>query len=57
MLVEEELLAKELARKLLSWKHSGFSLHNGKPAKRNDADGLKRVRRLPRVTWSKATRG
>ena len=43
MLVEEELLAKELARKLLSWKHSGFSVHNGKPIKRNDIDGLKRV--------------
>ena len=36
MLVEEELLAEELARKLLSWKHSGFSVHNGKPIKRND---------------------
>lgn len=43
MLVEEELLAKELARKLLSWKHSGFSVHNGKPIKRNDIEGLKRV--------------
>ncbi|MBL7189775.1 MAG: transposase [Phycisphaerae bacterium] len=43
MLVEEELLAEELARKLLSWKHSGFSVHNGKPIKRNDTAGLKRV--------------
>ena len=43
MLVEEGLLAEELARKLLSWKHSGFSVHNGKPVKRNDTDGLKRV--------------
>jgi hypothetical protein len=43
MLVEEELLAEELACKLLKWKHSGFSVHNGKPVKRNDTDGLKRV--------------
>ena len=43
MLVEEELLAEELARKLVSWKHSGFSVYNGKPIKRNDTDGLKRV--------------
>lgn len=43
MLLEEELLAEELARKLLGWKHSGFSVHNGKPVKRNDAEGLERV--------------
>lgn len=43
MLVDEELLAEELARKLLGWKHSGFSIHNGKPVKRNDTDGLERV--------------
>ena len=43
MLVEEELLAPELARKLLGWKHSGFSVHNGKPLRRDDAAGLERV--------------
>jgi len=43
MLVEEALLAPELARKLLGWKHSGFSVHNGKPLRRDDADGLERV--------------
>ena len=43
MLVEEELLAPEMARKLLGWKHSGFSVHNGKPLRRDDADGLERV--------------
>jgi len=43
MLVEEELLAPDLARKLLGWKHSGFSMHNGKPLRRDDADGLERV--------------
>ena len=32
-----------MARKLLSWKHSGFSVHNGKPLRREDADGLERV--------------
>ena len=31
MLVEEELLAPELARKLLGWKHSGFRVRNGSP--------------------------
>ena len=39
----DDFLAEELARKLLSWKHSGFSVHNGKPIKRDDADGLQRV--------------
>jgi len=43
MLVEEELLAPEMARKLLGWKHSGFSVHNGKPLRRDDAAGLERV--------------
>jgi len=43
MLVEEELLAPELARKLLGWKHSGFSVHNGKPLRRDDAASLERV--------------
>ncbi len=43
MLVEEDLLAEDMARKLLKWKHSGFSVHNGKPIKRNDTEGLERV--------------
>jgi hypothetical protein len=43
MLVEEGLLAEDMARKLLKWKHSGFSVHNGKPIKRNDTEGLERV--------------
>ena len=43
MLVEEELLAPEMARRLLGWKHSGFSVHNGKPLRRDDAAGLERV--------------
>jgi len=43
MLVEEEFLAEKLACKLLSWKHSGFSVHNGKPVKRGDDEGLERV--------------
>ena len=49
MLVEEELLAPELARKLLSWKHSGFSVHNGKPLRREDAAGLERVAQYTRL--------
>ncbi len=32
-----------MARKLLSWKHSGFSVHNGKPVRRQDAAGRERV--------------
>ena len=43
MLFEEGLLAEKLADNLLGWKHSGFSVYNGKPIKRNDTDGLKRV--------------
>ena len=43
MLVEEELLAPELARKLLGWKHSGFSVYNGTPLRRDDAASLERV--------------
>jgi hypothetical protein len=43
MLVKEELLAPEMARKLLGWKHSGFSVHNGRPLRRDDAAGLERV--------------
>lgn len=43
MLVEEDLLAEDLACKLLGWKHSGFSVHNGKPIKRDDPEELERV--------------
>ena len=32
MLVEEELLAPEMARKLLGWKHSGFSVQQRQAA-------------------------
>lgn len=48
-LVEEELLAPEMARKLLGWKHSGFSVYNGKPLRRDDAEGLERVARYTRL--------
>ena len=30
MLVNEGLLAEEMGRKLLGWRHSGFSIHNGR---------------------------
>ena len=43
MLAAEGPLGEEMARKLLSWRHSGFSVHNGKPIKRGDDDGLERV--------------
>lgn len=43
MLVKEGRLAPEMARKLLGWKHSGFSVYNGQPIRRDDDDGLERV--------------
>jgi len=54
MLVDEELLAPELARKLLSWKHSGFSAHNGKPLGREDAATFTRA--APGTAWEKPER-
>ena len=43
MLVAERKLAKDLAGKLLSWRHSGFSVHNGNPVKREARLGLERL--------------
>jgi hypothetical protein len=41
MLFEEGMIAEELAENMRSWKHSGFSVHCGKPIKACDADGRK----------------
>jgi hypothetical protein len=57
MLVEEELLAPDLARKLPVWKHSGFSVHNGKPLRRDDAAGLERAAQYTRLPRSALARG
>lgn len=43
MLVKEGRLAKELGKKLMSWKNSGFSAHHGQPVKREDQQGLERL--------------
>ena len=43
MLVAEGKLAKELGKKLLSWRHSGFSVDHGQPVKREDKAGLERL--------------
>ena len=43
MLVAERQLAKDLAGKLLSWRHSGFSVHSGNPVKRGERSGLERL--------------
>ncbi len=41
MLLEEEMISEELVENIRSWKHSGFSVHCGKPIKACDADGRK----------------
>ena len=41
MLLEEGMISKELVENMNSWKHSGFSVHCGKPIKACDADGRK----------------
>jgi hypothetical protein len=38
MLLKEEMISKELVENMCSWKHSGFSVHCGKPIKTCDAD-------------------
>ena len=51
MLVDEELLAEEIgaqtlqleAQRVPARSASGGSVHNGKPVKRNDTEGLERV--------------
>jgi hypothetical protein len=40
-LLEEGMISEELVENMRSWKHSGFSVHCGKPIKACDADGRK----------------
>lgn len=39
MLKEEGKIADDLIRKLMSWRHSGFSVHNGVRVRRDDDGG------------------
>ena len=39
MLLEENMISHELVKKMSSWKHSGFSVHGGKPIKADDTNG------------------
>ncbi|HQT95522.1 MAG TPA: transposase [Thermoanaerobaculaceae bacterium] len=41
----EGLLSEERARLLLSWRHSGFSVHTSVTVPRDDRDGLERLTR------------
>ena len=41
MLLEEGMISKELVENMNSWKHSGFSVHCGKPVKADDINGRK----------------
>jgi len=40
MLLEEKLIAKDMALKILSWKHSGFSVHTNVRIGSDDKKGL-----------------
>jgi len=44
-LMDEGLLTEERARLLLSWRRSGFSVHNGVTVGADDPDGLERLAR------------
>ena len=53
MLQDQELLSDELAEKLYSWKHSGFSVHAGDPIKPDQKLALERTARyIIRNTFS-----
>ena len=41
MLLEEGMISEELVENMNSWKHSGFSVHCGKPIKACDDNGRK----------------
>ena len=41
MLLKEGMISEELVENMRFWKHSGFSVHCGKPTKACDADGRK----------------
>jgi hypothetical protein len=41
MLLEENMISEELVENMNSWKHSGFSVHCGKPVKADDINGRK----------------
>ncbi len=41
MLLKENMISKELVDNMRNWKHSGFSVHRGKPINADDPDGRK----------------
>jgi hypothetical protein len=43
MLLEEDMISKELVEKMSSWKHSGFSVHSGSSVKTEDEDSRKKL--------------
>lgn len=43
LLVKEGVLAKELAEKQRTWKHSGFSVYRGPVVRSSDQEGLERI--------------
>jgi hypothetical protein len=43
MLKEEGKIGDGRIRKLLSWRHSGFNVHNGVRVKRSDEEGRERI--------------
>ena len=43
MLKKEGKIADKLINKLMSWKHTGFSVHNGVPIAKDDEKGKENV--------------
>ncbi len=41
MLLKENMISEELVENMRNWKHSGFSVHCGKPIKADDTNGRK----------------
>ncbi|MCK4543606.1 MAG: transposase [Spirochaetales bacterium] len=41
MLIQEDALSEEMAKKILSWKHSGFNTHANRRIEADDTDAIK----------------
>ncbi len=62
MLLKEGLITEERVRMILSWRHSGFHVHNEGKVVANDAEGRERLARylirppvsLERLTYDMA---
>ena len=63
-LVSEHAISEELARGMLGWRHSGFSVHNQVRVAAEDAEGRKKLARymlraplsLEKITYSRQWR-